>query len=85
VTIGTCGLPGAILPDGSDTYLRLYAPDNATQIAFSDDSCATLGSNLTVLVPTTGTYYLHAGCYDDTACNATVAIRAEPMPPPIGR
>jgi Lectin C-type domain len=80
VTVGTCGLPGAVA--NGDTYLRLFKPDGVTELAHNDDACNGVGSNLTYVVPANGTYVIHAGCWSDVSCSGTVAIRQEGMAPP---
>jgi hypothetical protein len=69
LTIGTCG------SDTGDTYLRLMNPNN-TQLAENDDACGPNGrqSQLSVAVPTTGTYVLRGGCYSNTACGGIVSV-----------
>ena len=77
ITIGTCGVEGANI-DG-DTYLRLKNPTGG-ELAFNDDACGSLGSNLSYLVPATGTYHIWAGCYDNKHCFGTVGIQTIPPP-----
>ncbi len=71
-TVGTCGLPSA-KGDG-DTYLRINNP-NGQEIASNDDAgspCGTL-SNISIVIPATGTYTIRAGCYGKDSCAGTVS------------
>jgi hypothetical protein len=72
ITFGTCGIEGANI-DG-DTFLRFKSP-TGTELAFNDDACGSLGSNISYLVPATGTYHIHAGCYDTKHCYGAVGIQ----------
>ncbi len=70
ITLGTCGVTGAAA--SGDTYLRLFNP-SGTQVAFNDDSCGGLASNLGFTAQTAGNYQIRAGCYQNTSCSGTVA------------
>lgn len=76
LTLGTCGLPSAYTPN--DTYLRLFSP-NGLEVTGNDDSCGGYGSHFTYTVPlgAGGTYRVRAGCYDNTACDGTLAYATE--------
>jgi hypothetical protein len=72
-TMGTCGVPGS--SGSGDTFLRLNNP-SGQEIAFNDDtygSCGTL-SNLSLVVPSTGTYVIRAGCFSSGSCSGTIAF-----------
>jgi hypothetical protein len=77
VTFGTCGLTGASV--NGDSYVRLFYPDNVTEVAFgsNDDSCDGTASSVSYVVPTAGTYIIHVGCYSDEACDGSLGIRKE--------
>ena len=81
VSLGTCGVPGAT-NNGTDTYLRLYDPTNTTQLAYNDDACDDVGSNISAVIGNTGMYTIRAGCYGSGSCSGTVAIRQELQAPP---
>ncbi len=70
LTFGTCGVSGA--GGSGDTYLRLLNPQGS-EVAANDDACGYL-SNLSYVVPSTGTYYIRAGCYSSGSCSGTVAF-----------
>lgn len=70
-TVGTCGVTGASDND-TDTYLRVADPAG-NEIAANDDACSGLGSNLSIVVPVSGTYTVRAGCFDSLSCSGTVA------------
>jgi len=81
-TIGTCGNGGTGL---LNTYLRLFNPWNNAQVASNDDfpnfPCVTATqTNPTLSLfsyapgQTTGTFIIHAGCANATACGGNVAI-----------
>lgn len=70
LTIGTCGITGASF--SGDTYLRLFN-ESAVEVAANDDACGGLGSQLTFTAPNDQTFNIHAGCYSNTSCSATVA------------
>ncbi|NOK32463.1 Ig-like domain-containing protein [Corallococcus exercitus] len=69
-TVGTCGVAGSAFT--GDTYLRLFNA-NGTQVAFSDNACGGAGSSFVYTVPSSGNYYLNAGCSANTSCTGTVA------------
>jgi hypothetical protein len=81
VTIGTCGLPGAT--STGDTFIRLFDPTNTTQLAFNDDSCGGVGSNLSFASPGFGRFVIRAGCFGGGSCSGTVKIRQELQAPPF--
>lgn len=70
-TVGTCGVPGAT--GSGDTYLRLK-DSMGVEVASNDNSGSPCGklSNISIIVPATGTYVIHAGCYANTTCSGTV-------------
>lgn len=70
-TVGTCGVAGA--SGSGDTLLRVLNP-SGQQVAANDDSpsCGLL-SNLSFVVPVSGTYTIQAGCYSSASCSGTVA------------
>jgi hypothetical protein len=72
-TVGTCGVPGA--SGNGDTYLRLVNT-SGQEIAANDNSLGICGSlsNLSVIVPVSGTYVVRAGCYGSGTCSGTVAF-----------
>jgi hypothetical protein len=72
-TVGTCGVPGA--SGSGDTYLRIKDP-SGTEIAKNDDAGSSCGllSNISIVVPETGTYVIRAGCYYTGSCSGTVAF-----------
>jgi hypothetical protein len=75
-TVGTCGVPGATAY--GDTYLRIRNPSGSV-IASNDDAnggvdCDNNRSNLSIVVPVTGSYTIHAGCWSSWACGGTVAL-----------
>lgn len=70
LTFGTCGVSGSA--GSGDTYLRLLGP-RGNELASNDDSCGLL-SNLSYVIPETGTYYMRAGCYSSGSCSGTVAF-----------
>jgi hypothetical protein len=72
-TVGTCGVPGA--SGSGDTYLRINSP-NGQEIASSDDAGSPCGvlSNISIVIPVTGTYTLRAGCFSSNSCGGTVAF-----------
>ena len=76
LTLGTCGLQGAVA--NGDTVLRLYPPTGSAEVAFSDDGCNEedsgnrFGSNISIIVASTGDYKVRAGCYENTSCSGTV-------------
>lgn len=76
IAFGTCGLTGASFT--GDTYLRLFF--NGNQVAFNDDSCGGLGSNVSFTVPTGqgGTYEMRAGCYGSGGCTGRVVVDVTP-------
>lgn len=72
-TVGTCGVPGS--SRSGDTWLRLNNP-SGQEIASNDDSggdCG-VGSNISIVVPSTGSYVIRAGCYSSGSCGGTVAF-----------
>jgi hypothetical protein len=69
LTVGTCGVNGA--SGSGDTFLRFYDP-NGVEVAYSDDNCGGMLSNLTYVAPVSGTYTLRAGCFGSGACSGTV-------------
>jgi hypothetical protein len=71
-TVATCGVAGA--SGSGDTYLRVNNP-SGQEIASNDDASGACGlsSNLSFIVPTSGTYVIRAGCYGSSACSGTVA------------
>lgn len=80
---GTCGVKGSYRQ--GDTYLRVKNA-SGTEMVRNDDACAGVnasgvghtngnGSNLAFVAPATGTYYIHAGCFDNKSCEGKVAIR----------
>ena len=73
-TAGTCGVAGAVA--NGNTWLRLNNP-SGQEVASNDDaggSCG-LGSSLSLVIPTTGSYVIRAGCYSSTSCSGTVAYQ----------
>ena len=65
-----------------DTYLRLYAANGTTQLAFNDDSLPNANSIITYTATTTGAYYLDAAAFSGTATgqyglSATLGTRAD--------
>lgn len=72
-TAATCGVPGS--SGSGDTYLRLNNP-SGQEIARNDDAGSPCGllSNLSIVVPVTGTYTLRAGCFSTGSCGGTVAF-----------
>jgi len=75
ITLGTCGLNHA--DSDGDTFLRLFNPFGV-EVASNDDACNGFGSNLSYLAPSTGTYYIHAGCFSNNTCGGTpLSIRTE--------
>ncbi|WP_257462221.1 C-type lectin domain-containing protein [Archangium lipolyticum] len=72
-TAGTCGVPGS--SGSGDTYLRLNNP-TGKEIASNDNAGGPCGllSNISIVVPVSGTYTLQAGCYGYTSCGGTVAF-----------
>ena len=74
ITIGTVGIEGGDY-DG-DTFLRLKGPTGA-ELAYNDDAAGTLASNLSYVVPSTGTYTIHGGCYDNKQCWGAVAVQVQ--------
>jgi len=70
VLIGTCGLVGASYE--GDTYLRLLWQGD--EVAENDDGCAGLGSQIAFTPTVSGTYELHAGCFDDSECSGVIAM-----------
>ncbi len=55
---------------GPDTYLRLYAPDGYTIVAFNDDGGTNSFSLLTYTVPTSGWYYIENSQFSRNALSA---------------
>ena len=77
ITFGTCGITTAAFQ--GDTFLRFFSPAGV-QLSYNDDACGSgiRGSNISYLVPSNGTYYIHAGCYGETTCGGNpVVIRTE--------
>lgn len=73
LTVGTCGLDGA--SGNGDTILRINNP-SGQEIASNDDvggSCKSL-SNFSIVIPSTGTYVIRAGCFGNDSCGGTVAF-----------
>lgn len=72
-TVGTCGIPGA--SGTGDTYLRVNNP-SGQQIAADDDAGGACGvlSNISIVIPTAGSYVIRAGCYASNSCSGTVAF-----------
>ncbi len=75
-TVGTCGVYGS--SGTGDTFLRVLK--GSTEIAYSDDTqetttdgCSPSLSNLSFVVPETGTYIIRAGCFSTGSCKGTVA------------
>ncbi|MBX3272150.1 MAG: hypothetical protein KF729_17930 [Sandaracinaceae bacterium] len=80
LVVGTCGLPGAQHVD--DTTLRVLGPSGDT-VAYNDDACSGLGSNIRHTARDAGVYTVVAGCYGDASCGGTIAYRVhDPLPPP---
>jgi len=71
-TAGTCGVPGAT--GSGDTYLRIMNP-SGSEITYNDDAGGPCGflSNISIVVPVTGTYTIVAGCFSSGSCSGTVA------------
>jgi hypothetical protein len=71
-TAGTCGVPGA--GGSGDTYLRINNP-NGQEMARNDDAGSDCGllSNISVVIPATGSYTIRAGCFSSGSCSGTVA------------
>lgn len=71
-TVATCGVPGASRV--GDTYLRVNNPFGQ-EIAANDDAggACGVGSNISFVVPTSGTYTIRAGCFSSGSCSGTVA------------
>jgi serralysin len=64
-----------------DTYLRLYAADGTTQLAFDDDGLPNQNSIFTYTATTTGTYYIDAGSFNNAGSgqySVTVALGNRP-------
>jgi hypothetical protein len=70
LTFGTCGVAGA--SKSGDTVLRLIGP-SGDQLRKNDDACGGTGSNISYVLPTTGTYILRIGCYGSGSCSGTMA------------
>lgn len=70
-TMGTCGVPGAT--GSGDTFLRLLDP-MGLEIANNDNSGSSCGklSNLSIVIPNSGSYVIRAGCFGNTTCSGTV-------------
>lgn len=78
LTVGSCGVTGSSF--GGDTYLRLFGPAG-TEVAFNNDACGGLGSNIRYTVNTPGNYEVRAGCYSNNFCYGTVMWTLETAPP----
>ncbi|WP_441290275.1 C-type lectin domain-containing protein [Sorangium sp. KYC3313] len=70
LTFGTCGVAGA--SKSGDTLIRLIGP-SGDQLRKNDDACGGTGSNLSYVLPTTGTYILRVGCHGSGSCSGTMA------------
>lgn len=71
-TVGTCGMSGASAV--GDTFLRVKDA-NGIEIASNNNAQGCNGgSNLSFVIPATGTYTIHAGCAGNTSCSGTVAL-----------
>jgi hypothetical protein len=70
LTIGTCGVPGATF--SGNTYLRIE-DQSAMPVGANDNACGGLGSNLSIVAASPGTYNLKAGCAAMTACSGIAA------------
>jgi Zn-dependent metalloprotease len=70
IVLGSCGVTGSAFT--GDTYLRLFGPA-AAQVAFNDDACGGLGSQITYTATAAGNYEIRGGCYTTGSCTATVA------------
>lgn len=71
-TAGTCGLPGA--SGNGDTWLRLKNPSGVEVASNNSSSACGWLSNFSIVAETTGTYVIHAGCFDTSSCSGTVAF-----------
>ncbi len=49
----------------NDPFLRVYASNGTTQVAFDDDGGGNFDSELTFTATSTGTYYISAGSWND--------------------
>jgi hypothetical protein len=70
LTFGTCGVSGASA--SGDTLLRLIGPGDV-ELRKNNDACGGTGSNISYVLPSTGTYILRIGCYGGTSCSGTMA------------
>lgn len=70
LTFGTCGVAGA--SRAGDTLIRLIGP-GGVELRKNDDACGGTGSNISYVLPSTGTYVLRIGCYGGTSCSGTMA------------
>ncbi|HKO49742.1 MAG TPA: hypothetical protein VJV79_18560 [Polyangiaceae bacterium] len=72
ITIGSCGLPGAVAT--GDTFIRLFS--GSTEVAASDDACDGAGSRLSYRAPPGGgDYTVRLGCYSNSSCSGTAVVR----------
>ena len=67
----------------SDPYLRIR-DSSGTEIFHNDDGGGTLNSRLSFSAPSTGTYYIDVGGFDDQASGAYQVSVAPFTPPPTG-
>lgn len=74
ITLGTCGLVGAT--NSGDTFLRLKN-QLGQEVASNDDACGGVGSNISYVASSSGTYTIRAGCFQNNSCsgNVTYSVR----------
>lgn len=70
LTAGTCNMPFSNFT--GDTYIRVYGP-NGSEVASNDDNCGGLGSYLSHVAETSGTYRIVIGCFGSTACSGVLS------------
>lgn len=73
LTIGTCGIDGTY--DSGDTYLRLWS--GATQLAWNDNACGGLGSQIVYHAEEAMSVTVRAGCRGTSGCGGPVVWRID--------
>jgi hypothetical protein len=74
LTVGTCGLPGALF--AGDTFVRMSL--GPTDLGFGFQSCDGQGSLMAIRAATTGDYSVRLGCFGAGSCSGNVVYRVTP-------
>lgn len=67
----------------SDPFLRVY-DSNDIDLTYNDDSGVGLDALISFLAPTTGTYYISAGSYENASSGSYSLSVTSATPPPVG-